>query len=198
MSTNGPSSPDAAALASMVPVPAERDMPPDRQQAILEYLMNEVSESAGIGVGSPRRPGRRGRRVFHPSRRALIAVMAATASATVVVFVLISVFSSQSLWGVHLGVSAAFRTGTAACHSPAVTGPRSRERSQPLAFPFRYPMALPLGGAPCLRFGLAKIRGSLTWCTARGKSRSCWSRGPPPQTRSRMNQKIGSATSSTS
>lgn len=96
MSTSRSSSPDAAALASMVPVPAERDMPAGRQQALLEYLISEVSESASLGPANPRRPAGRGRRMFRPPRRALIAGTVVITSVTAIVVTLISVFSSQS------------------------------------------------------------------------------------------------------
>lgn len=95
MSTSRSSSPDAAALASMVPVPPERDMPAGRQEAFLEYLISEVSESAGLGAASPRRPAGRGRRMFRPPRRALIAGTVIT-GVTAIVVTLITVFSSQS------------------------------------------------------------------------------------------------------
>lgn len=106
MSTSRPSDPDAAVLADMVQVPAERDMPPGRQQAFSEYLMSEIGKSAGLPAGTPRGPGGRGQRVPRaaaaagwPSRRALTTGVVATAGVAAVAVALISVFGSRSPTG---------------------------------------------------------------------------------------------------
>ena len=96
MSTSDPSRSDAAALASMAPVPAERDMPPGLQQALLEYLANEVSEPASQGARSRRwLPGRSLRRM-RLARPAVMAGMVATAAVAAVAIVLINVPTSRS------------------------------------------------------------------------------------------------------
>lgn len=96
MSTSHPSSSDAAALASLAPGPAERDMPPGRQQALMEYLMNEVSEPASPGAHSRHRLPGRGPRRLRLSRPAWMMGMVATVSVVAVAIALTNIFTSRS------------------------------------------------------------------------------------------------------
>jgi hypothetical protein len=76
MATSRPSSPDAAALASLLAVPPERDIPAARQQAIREHLISEFRESAAIATRSGRTP-RETRSRTAPRHRARIAGLVA-------------------------------------------------------------------------------------------------------------------------
>jgi hypothetical protein len=86
MSTRPSRAPDPAVLAWLVPVPAERDMPAGRQQAIREHLIGEFRESSAPAVtGSARTARERRTRAMGRPLTAVIAGMAVTAAVTGIV-----------------------------------------------------------------------------------------------------------------
>ena len=84
MTSQPPRADDCAAVADLVPVPADRDMPANRQQAIRAHLIGEYRASPSSDITGPRT---RERRIPAPRRPwvALGAALAATAAVTGIV-----------------------------------------------------------------------------------------------------------------
>jgi len=86
MTTQSSSADDRAALADLVPVPTEREMPASRRQAIREHLISEYRASrAGVVTSNPQTRRERRPQALRRPTVAVISALAVTAAVTGIV-----------------------------------------------------------------------------------------------------------------
>jgi hypothetical protein len=114
MNANGTRGRDMAELARLLPAPAERDLPADRQQALKEHLISELRPAGSPPAGRP---------APHHRRRPAI-IIAAAGTAAVAAATALAVLPGNSSSASPAAMRLLAKIATAAAQQP---GPRVRD-----------------------------------------------------------------------